>query len=403
MNEMDYIENIPMWAKVKNSLAEVKKNIEVFNIKLPKVIHVAGTNGKGSVCAYLSNILMANKKNTAAFISPHLTKVNERILFNMCPISDEELSSISEYVRDTLEVCSVNIKPTYFEYLFYIAMVYFSRLKPDYVILETGMGGRLDVTNIFDNTSVSIITSIGMDHMQYLGDDIKRIAFEKIGIIKPNSIVIYDDGNREINSIICERANLLKTRSISLSNINYKTFGFLNAEYKKKAAGLSVLAAKVLLSDVNNIEKALKNTVWHGRMEEIRKDVFLDGAHNEPAVVEFVNNVSTIAKTRNKKIKLLISIVKDKEYDNIFDKITKNLTVEKYYITSLHSDRTVSVTALKNSLIYNLNKNGRVAKIDCFDDAKTAFSQAEFKKKDSEILFCVGSLYLIGEILEDNI
>ncbi|MFC2282802.1 MAG: dihydrofolate synthase, partial [Lachnoanaerobaculum saburreum] len=119
MNEKEYIESIPMWAKKKATLFEVKKNIKLLDIKLPKIVHVAGTNGKGSVCAYLSNILTADKKNVGTFISPHLIEINERILFNMLPIADAELENISKYVRKKLN--GVLTPPTYFEYLFYIA------------------------------------------------------------------------------------------------------------------------------------------------------------------------------------------------------------------------------------------------------------------------------------------
>lgn len=103
MNEKEYVENIPMWAKKKTSLKHIKGRIELFNLKLPKIIHAAGTNGKGSVCAYLSNILMANKKRVATFISPHLKEVNERILLNMQPISDNDFEHISYYIRETLK------------------------------------------------------------------------------------------------------------------------------------------------------------------------------------------------------------------------------------------------------------------------------------------------------------
>ena len=205
MNEKEYIESIPMWAKKKNSLSEVKKNIDILGVKLPKLIHIAGTNGKGSVCAYLSNILIENKMRVGTFISPHLIELNERILLDMIPISDDELENVSKYVRDRLKKSGNKNPPTYFEYIFYIAMVYFSNSNPDYVILETGMGGRLDVTNVFES-GLSIITSIGMDHMQYLGNSIKEIAFEKAGIIKKNSTVIFDDSNKEAKEIIVKKA-----------------------------------------------------------------------------------------------------------------------------------------------------------------------------------------------------
>lgn len=394
MNEKEYVENIPMWGKKKTSLKHIKERIELFNLKLPKIIHVAGTNGKGSVCAYLSNILMANKKRVATFISPHLKEVNERILLNMQPISDKDFAHISYYVRETLK----SKVPTYFEYLFYIAMVYFSRSDPDYIILETGLGGRLDVTNVFDNT-LSIITSIGMDHMEYLGNNIKDIAYEKAGIIKENSLVIFDDSNREAGKVILKMSNDRNSKAVLLSSFNYQDLDFTEVEYKKKAAALAILAAKSFGEKVENINTVLKNTVWHGRMEEVKKNIFLDGAHNEPAALEFVKNVLQITRSGNMKIKLLVSIVKDKEYDKIFYILTKNLEVEKYYLTTLKSDRSSNIDDLKSSLIKNLIKNSRKSEMVCFNSAKDAFIIAENEKKENEVLFCVGSLYLIGEII----
>ena len=399
MNEKEYIESIPMWAKKKATLSEVKKNIELLDIKLPKIVHVAGTNGKGSVCAYLSNILTANKKNVGTFISPHLIEINERILFNMLPIADAELENISKYVREKLN--GVSTPPTYFEYLFYIAMVYFSGLPIDFVILETGMGGRLDVTNVFDKT-LSIITSIGMDHMMYLGNTVKEIAFEKAGIIKKDSTVIFDDGDKEANEVINEVAKKENAKLIALSSIDYESFDFTYVNYKKKAAALAILAAKELLKKPDIDTEIIKSTVWHGRMEEIEKDIIIDGAHNEPAIVEFVNNVLTVSKKRNKKIKLLISIVKDKEAERMLDIITSSLDVKKYYLSSLHSYRSNDIKKLYNSLNILLEKNKRLSDIACYNNTRQALSDAEFEKRDDEILFCVGSLYLMGEILTDD-
>ncbi len=399
MNEKEYIESIPMWAKKKNSLSEVRKNIEILGIKLPKVIHVAGTNGKGSVCAYLSNILIENRMKVGTFISPHLIEVNERILLDMIPISDRELESISKYVREKLG--NSDTAPTYFEYIFYIAMVYFSELSLDYVILETGMGGRLDVTNVFEDT-LSIITSIGMDHMQFLGGSIKEIAFEKAGIIKHNSTVIFDDSNEESNEVIIENAKAKEAKIIPLSDFDYESLKFTFVKYKKKAAALAILGAGQLLNSIKNIDEAITKTVWHGRMEEIEKDIIIDGAHNEPAIIEFTDNAANISKEGNKKIKLLISVVKDKEVEKIFDIITSKLEVEKYYLTAMNSYRSNSIKELYNSLNILLEKNKRQSKISCYNNSIEAFYEAKKEKADDEILFCVGSLYLMGEILEGN-
>ena len=399
MNEKEYIESIPMWAKKKNSLSKVKENIETLEVKLPKIVHVAGTNGKGSVCAYLSNILIDAGMKVGTFISPHLIEVNERILLDMKPISDEELEDISKYVREKLEGALTS--PTYFEYLFYIAAVHFSRSNLDIVILETGMGGSLDVTNIFDET-LGIITSIGMDHMMYLGNTVKEIAFEKAGIIKNNSVIIFDDGDEESNEVIKETAKIRNAGLIALSSIDYESFDFTYVNYKKKAAALAILAARVILNKSDIDIKSIKSTVWHGRMEEIGRDIIIDGAHNVPAIKEFVDNALIVSKNRNKEIKLLISIVKDKEIEEMFDIITAGLDVKKYYLTSLDSYRSNDIKKLYNSLNILLEKNKKVAEIACYNNVEEALSEAEFEKRDDEILFCVGSLYLIGEILKDD-
>lgn len=399
MNEKEYIESIPMWAKKKNSLSKVKENIETLEVKLPKIVHVAGTNGKGSVCAYLSNILIDAGMKVGTFISPHLIEVNERILLDMKPISDEELEDISKYVREKLEGALTS--PTYFEYLFYIAAVCFSRSNLDIVILETGMGGRLDVTNIFDET-LGIITSIGMDHMMYLGNTVKEIAFEKAGIIKNNSVIIFDDGDEESNEVIKESAKIRNAGLIALSSIDYESFDFTYVNYKKKAAALAILAARVILNKSDIDIKSIKSTVWHGRMEEIGRDIIIDGAHNVPAIKEFVDNALIVSKNRNKEIKLLMSIVKDKEIEEMFDIITAGLDVKKYYLTSIDSYRSNDIKKLYNSLNILLEKNKKVAEIACYNNVEEALSEAEFEKRDDEILFCVGSLYLIGEILKDD-
>lgn len=399
MNEKEYIESIPMWAKKKNSLSKVKENIETLEVKLPKIVHVAGTNGKGSVCAYLSNILIDAGIKVGTFISPHLIEVNERILLDMKPISDKELEDISKYVREKLEGALTS--PTYFEYLFYIAAVCFSRSNLDIVILETGMGGRLDVTNIFDET-LGIITSIGMDHMMYLGNTVKEIAFEKAGIIKNNSVIIFDDGDEESNEVIKESAKIRNAGLIALSSIDYESFDFTYVNYKKKAAALAILAARVILNKSDIDIKSIKSTVWHGRMEEIGRDIIIDGAHNVPAIKEFVDNALIVSKNRNKKIKLLMSIVKDKEIEEMFDIITAGLDVKKYYLTSIDSYRSNDIKKLYNSLNILLEKNKKVAEIACYNNVEEALSEAEFEKRNDEILFCVGSLYLIGEILKDD-
>ena len=153
-------------------------------------------------------------------------------------------------------------------------------------------------------------------------------------------------------------------------------------------------------SDIDT--ESIKSTVWHGRMEEIGRDIIIDGAHNVPAIKEFVDNALIVSKNRNKEIKLLISIVKDKEIEEMFDIITAGLDVKKYYLTSIDSYRSNDIKKLYNSLNILLEKNKKVAEIACYNNVEEALSEAEFEKRNDEILFCVGSLYLIGEILKDD-
>jgi hypothetical protein len=241
-----------------------------------------------------------------------------------------------------------------------------------------------------------------MDHMQFLGNSIKEIAYEKAGIIKYNSTVIFDDSNEEANEIIREFAKAKEAKIIPLSDFDYESLKFTYVKYKKKAAALAILGAGQLLNTIDNIDEAVTKTVWHGRMEEIEKDIIIDGAHNEPAIIEFTDNVMKLAKVNNKKIKLLISVVKDKEVERIFDIITSKLEVKKYYLTAMNSYRSNSTDELYNSLNILLEKNKRQSKISCYNSSIEAFNEAKKEKADDEILFCVGSLYLMGEILEGN-
>ena len=159
-----------------------------------KVIHVAGTNGKGSVCAFLSSMLTEGGKRTGLFTSPHLVKINERFQINNEPVSDEIFLNAYERVMKLVEEMQKDgfYHPAYFELLFAIGMVIFEEAQVEYLILETGLGGRLDATNIVEKPVVTVITSISLDHTEILGDTIEEIAGEKAGIIKQNIPIVYD-------------------------------------------------------------------------------------------------------------------------------------------------------------------------------------------------------------------
>ena len=183
---VEYIYNIPKFttknkpehtAEFLNRLGHPERSM--------KIIHVAGTNGKGSVCAFLSSMLTEAGKRTALFTSPHLVKINERFQINNQMVSDEEFLSAFLKVDEVVKGMQADglPHPTYFELLFGVAMVLFAELKAEYVVLETGLGGRLDATNTVEHPLATVITSISLDHTEILGDTIEKIAFEKAGII----------------------------------------------------------------------------------------------------------------------------------------------------------------------------------------------------------------------------
>lgn len=193
-----YILDIPKFT-VKNHLTHTKE----FLLRLGnpqvgrKVIHVAGTNGKGSVCAYIQALLLAEKKRTGFFSSPHLVKINERIRINGEEIDDETFLAVFQKVKTTVDEMEKDglAHPTFFEFLFGMAMTAFAMADMEYIVLETGLGGRLDATNAIDDPVLTVITAVGMDHMEILGDTIEKIAAEKGGIIKRQVPLVFDGNN----------------------------------------------------------------------------------------------------------------------------------------------------------------------------------------------------------------
>ncbi len=207
-----YIEEIPKFTK-KHTLEHTKTFLKRLGNPAAdrKIVHVAGTNGKGSVCAYLQAILMAEGKRTGFFTSPHLVSVNERIRVDNIQIDNETflkvfrkvLKIVRQMVEDGIE------HPSYFEFLFGMGMTAFAETDVEYIILETGLGGRLDATNAIDNPALAIITSISLDHTAILGDTIEKIAGEKAGIIKPGVPVLFDGSSKKAAEVIKAKASEL--------------------------------------------------------------------------------------------------------------------------------------------------------------------------------------------------
>ena len=383
-----------------------------------KVIHVAGTNGKGSVCAFLSSMLTEGGKRTGLFTSPHLVKINERFQINNEPVSDEIFLNAYERVMKLVEEMQKDgfYHPAYFELLFAIGMVIFEEAQVEYLILETGLGGRLDATNRVEKPVVTVITSISLDHTEILGDTIEEIAGEKAGIIKQNIPIVYDGREKRAEKVILQKAKEQNAKAVPLDeeklsiqgstdhsvdyvfdNPAYKghliTVPYL-APYQVRNSALALLAMEEIdpqheISLETRLQ-AIRDTRWQGRMETVLPGVIVDGAHNEDGVHEFVRTLRQVGSSR--RIVMLFSAVVEKNYEEMVHTICETGCIQEVVVTEIHGSRIVPAEEL--AAVFRKFTNVPVTVISSIEEA---FNTAMEKKGDG-LLFCVGSLYLVGEV-----
>ena len=222
---VDYILKIRRFTK-KNSLKNTERLLDALDNPQNgiKFIHVAGTNGKGSVCAYINQILLTAGKSTGLFTSPHLVKINERIRINNEEISDDEFYECYTDVMQAIERLPKEeyYHPSFFEFIFLMALDAFHKAGVEYAVLETGLGGRLDATNVIRNPIITVITKIALDHTEILGNTISEIAYEKAGIIKEKIPVVFSDDNPESTEVILKRADALNADAYGVKNESAK-------------------------------------------------------------------------------------------------------------------------------------------------------------------------------------
>ena len=417
----EYILDIPKFAG-KHTLADTKEMLgRLTGSRIEsKIIHVAGTNGKGSVCAYLQSILRAAGFHVGMFISPHLETMRERILYDGEMIPRESFVKAFELVREE-SARQKEKHPSFFEFLFLMGMCYFKEKEPDYIILETGLGGRLDATNCIAKPKLCVITEIGFDHMQYLGNTLVEIAGEKAGIIKPGTPVIYLDKREETSRVIEQTAAMLETAAIavkksqigrpvmrkksidfSFSNGYYRYDNLIlrtTAAYQTENASVALVAARSLKEeriDDEAVRKGLYDAFWPGRMEEILPRVFLDGAHNEDGIEAFLTSVSAANTEREKaagKRLLLFGVVADKQYDKMIGRVAASQLFSHIAVTVLASDRSASIDKLKVAWAQY-----KTADCSFHESAEEAFHYIQSIQKEADTIYIAGSLYLVGQI-----
>lgn len=423
---IEYIENIPKFTK-KHTFEHTRNFIKRLGNPccMKKILHVAGTNGKGSVCAFMQAILLSEEKTVGFFTSPHLEKMNERIRINGCQISDDEFVRIFEKVKEVVdEMQEEGIEhPSYFEFLYGMGMLAFADADVEYVILETGLGGRLDATNSFENPTLTIITSIGLDHTAILGDTIEQIAAEKAGIIK-NGVPVIFDGSQEASSVVIRETarnigapcreigkDAFEIQEITEKNIAFSIFSDYdnNTLWQVKGTGIyQMMNATLAIKGMEYIfgkeghydrwQKAVSEVCWAGRMEEVLPGVVLDGAHNPPAIYKFIESIQIqkeywTKENKKPKIVILFSAVTDKDYEHMIETLCKETEADAFVITKLEDERGAQCEELAQTF-----RKFTSSAVYAVDNLEEAFGKAMQEKGEEGKLYCLGSLYLVGEL-----
>lgn len=431
MQAEEYLEKIPMWTREKHSLTDIRAFLHEMGDPDRKlsIIHVAGTNGKGSVCAFLTSLYRNAGFRTGTFISPHLVTVRERFLLNNEMVSPGKLQAAFETVLETVNIMKEKgySHPSYFEFLFYMAMALFADETPELVILETGLGGRLDATNVVENPLACVITSISLDHIMYLGDTIEAVAGEKAGIIKRQVPVIYDDTVPEASEVIRERAvqmaskaypvgkgdfSILETKDQGLSiraegeaAQAFAAAGPLvleipfEAPYQAENAMLAVKTAAVLGQRERGfrlieaqITEGIRTARWAGRMERAGENLYLDGAHNPGGIKAFIQAAASMAARQKKKAYLLFGAVSDKDYRAMARLLCEGISWAGIGVVHIDSSRSMDTEVLAEAF-----SQAYKGPVRAFETAGEALREMK-KQAGDELLFCAGSLYLIGEL-----
>lgn len=431
----NYINGIPRFTS-KNTMEDTKAFLHRLGDpdRQMRIIHVAGTNGKGSVCAYISSVLQAAGYRVALFTSPHLVDIRERFTVDGEMISEKEFLQGFLRVYDMLEFPEEGAAPepaadlqtarscyhpTYFEYLFFMAMVIFPGKKPDFCILETGLGGRLDATNSVAKKELAVITHISLDHVQYLGDTVEKIAGEKACIMQAGAPAVYWDTSESVSRVFEQKAAELGVKTYPVSKKDYRFLGFQNksidfslhteyysyitltlhtiAAYQMENAALAVRALEVLDGGTTITKARMKQGIgdcfWAGRMEEVLPEVYVDGAHNEDGVRAFLETVAADGHTGPRA--LLFGVVEDKDYGRMAEELVGSGLFDRIAGAHMQTGRSVSRKTLDG-----LFARYPGCRYELYDNVSTAFCELLHSRKQDERIYIAGSLYLAGEIKE---
>ena len=367
------------------------------------IIHVTGTNGKGSTIAFMRELFVSHGKKVGTFTSPHIVSIHDRICINGQPISDDDFIRLAEQVK-TMEqrLLETHDQLSFFELLTLIALLYFREQEVELVLLEVGIGGLLDTTNIVTG-EIAIITSIGLDHQETLGDSLVAIAEQKAGIFKPGKSAVIANLAQEAQ-LVCQRTatdlgvSLYQADqdfsfrngnfSSSLADFNHLILG-LEGAYQEENAALALQAFLLFMAqrdekvDQEAVRVALQATKWAGRLEAITEHIYLDGAHNLPALERLVEFIQEKIQ-QGYQPQILFGALKRKDYSGMLTYLTEHLPDVVLYVTSFDYQGSLEEQDL-----------GDYTSIASYRDF---IDNLEASAQEKDLLFVTGSLYFISEV-----
>ena len=361
-----------------------------------KTIHIGGTNGKGSTSNMLASVLQESGYKVGIYNSPHLIDFTERIKVNgeNC---DKEF--VYNFIQK-LKKLPADIRPSFFEFTTIMAFEYFAQQKVDFAIIEVGLGGRLDSTNII-KPLVSAITNVALDHQNILGNTVEEIATEKAGIIKKNTVIISGDENEKVKSIIIKKAAENNSDWVDATLINVDLSSDLKGNYQQK----NIKVVLALIDELRNLgieipQEKIKsgllnvqqNTGFIGRWFEFSKDplIICDTGHNQAGLEEVFAQLNSIPKFKH----IILGFVKDKKIDEVLKILPENST---FYFAKPYLNRGLHPSFYEDQL-----KESKI-NYKIFDEVNGAYLSAKQNLKNGEMIFIGGSNFVVGEFLEKNL
>ena len=367
------------------------------------IIHVTGTNGKGSTIAFMRELFMGHGKKVATFTSPHIVSINDRICINGEPIADADFIRLAEQVKEMEKtLVQTHDQLSFFELLTLIAFLYFREQEVDLVLLEVGIGGLLDTTNVVTG-ELAVITSIGLDHQETLGDSLEVIAEQKAGIFKAGKKAVVAKLAPEARLVCQKKAESLAVDlyqvgqdfsmlkgdfSSSLGTHSQLKIG-LEGAYQQENAALALQAFLLFMRkekevvDEQAVREALKQTHWAGRLERIRPQIYLDGAHNLPALTRLVEFIKE-KEQEGYRPQILFGALKRKDYQGMLGYLTENLPQVELKVTGFDYQGSLDETDV---IGYHIIPSYR-----------EFISSFEARADAQDLLFITGSLYFISEV-----